>query len=207
MAWLRVVGAAIAVLAVVGLAGGAWRGWTRRQLAAAAIFGIATAAMNTFFYLAIDRTDLGKSVAIEFIGPIAVAAVMTRTPRNAGALALAATGVIVLGGVELGDNLLGLAVPARRVGAAGRRTSSSGRAWPSSGAGVAGLGIGLAIGALVLTPFGAPGSGPAWTSVAAARVLPARRRLLQRHRLRHRPVRAAADPDAPVLACCSPCSR
>ncbi len=35
--------------------------------------------MNTFFYLAIDRTDLGKSVAIEFIGPIAVAAAMTRT--------------------------------------------------------------------------------------------------------------------------------
>ncbi|MGH9272664.1 MAG: EamA family transporter, partial [Ilumatobacteraceae bacterium] len=108
VAWLRMVGAAIAVLAVVGLAGGAWRGWTHRQLAAAAIFGIATAAMNTFFYLAIDRTDLGKSVAIEFIGPIAVAAAMTRTPRNAGALALAAIGVIVLGGVELGDNLPGL---------------------------------------------------------------------------------------------------
>ncbi len=30
---------------------------------------------------------------------------------------------------------------------------------------VIGLGIGLAIGALALTPFGAPGSGPAWTSL------------------------------------------
>ena len=83
MAWFRVIGAAIAVLAV---SGAFWRGWTRRQLAAAAIFGVATAAMNTFFYLAIDRTDLGKSVAIEFIGPIAVAAAMTRTrPQRRGA--------------------------------------------------------------------------------------------------------------------------
>ena len=64
--------------------------------------------MNTFFYLAIDRTDLGKSVAIEFIGPIAVAAAMTRTRRNACALALAATGVVVLGGVELDGNAAGI---------------------------------------------------------------------------------------------------
>ena len=166
VAWLRMVGAAIAVLGVVGLAGGrAWRGWTRRELAAAAAFGIATAAMNTFFYLAIDRTDLGKSVAIEFIGPVVVAAAMTRTPRNAGALALAAAGVIVLGGVELGDNLTGLLylLAASACWAAyiviGSRVARLGR-------GVAGLGIGLGIGALVLTPFGAPGSGPAWTSAA-----------------------------------------
>jgi inner membrane transporter RhtA len=32
------------------------------------------------------------------------------------------------------------------------------------GRGVAGLGIGLAFGAVALTPFGAPGSGPVWTS-------------------------------------------
>ena len=106
VAWIRVIGAAIAVLAV---SGAFWRGWTRRQLAAAAVFGIATAAMNTCFYMAIDRTDLGKSVAIEFIGPIVVAAVMTRTRRNAGALVLAVAGVVVLGGVEIGDNTAGIA--------------------------------------------------------------------------------------------------
>jgi inner membrane transporter RhtA len=32
------------------------------------------------------------------------------------------------------------------------------------GRGVAGLGIGLAIGAVALTPFGAPGGGPVWAS-------------------------------------------
>ena len=64
--------------------------------------------MNLFFYLGINRIDLGKSVAIEFIGPIAVAAATTRTSRNAGALALAVAGVIMLGGVELAGNALGV---------------------------------------------------------------------------------------------------
>ncbi len=160
VAWLRVVGASVALLAVSRRA---LRGWTRPELGAAALFGIATAVMNLCFYLAIDRTDLGKSVAIEFIGPITVAAVMTRTRRNAGALVLAALGVAVLGGVELSGNTVGLAflLIASACWAAyivvGARVAQLGR-------GVAGLGIGLAIGALVLTPIGAPGSGPVWTS-------------------------------------------
>jgi len=160
VAWLRVVGAAAAILAV---AGRGLRGWSRRQLGAAAVFGIATAVMNLFFYLAIDRTDLGKSVAIEFIGPIAVAAAMTRSRRNAGALALAAIGVAVLGGVELSGNTVGLLfiLAASTCWAAyiviGARIAHLDR-------GVAGLGIGLGIGALFLTPIGAPWSGPVWSS-------------------------------------------
>jgi inner membrane transporter RhtA len=160
VAWFRVIGAAIAVLAV---SGASWRGWTRRQLAAAAIFGVATAAMNTFFYLAIDRTDLGKSVAIEFIGPIAVAAVFTRTRRNAAALALAVVGVVVLGGVELDGNALGMAYlfAASACWAAyivvGSRVAQAHE-------GIAGLGVALAIGAVALIPFGAPGSAVVWTS-------------------------------------------
>ena len=160
VAWLRVIGAAIAVLAV---SGAFWRGWNRRQLAAAAIFGVATAAMNTFFYLAIDRTDLGKSVAIEFLGPIAVAAVMTRSARNAAALGLAVIGVIVLGGVELDGNAAGMGylLAASACWAAyivvGSRVAQD---RPD----LAGLGVGLAIGAVALTPFGAPGSGVVWSS-------------------------------------------
>ncbi len=56
---------------------GFWRGWSRSQLRDAAIFGLATTAINLFFYLEISRIDLGKSVAIEFIGPILVAAWLT----------------------------------------------------------------------------------------------------------------------------------
>lgn len=162
VAWLRVVGAALVLLLVArrGL-----RDWTRADLAAAAVFGIATAAMNLFFYLAIDRIDLGKSVVIEFIGPIAVAAVFTRNRRNTIALLLAVAGVLVLGGVEVDSEPLGLLfiLLASAMWAAyivvGRRVAAQDR-------GVAGLAVGLAIGALVLTPIGAPGSGEAWTTPA-----------------------------------------
>ena len=64
--------------------------------------------MNLTFYLAIDRLDLGKGVAIEFIGPITVAALTTRTKRNAAALAFATLGVIVLSGIEVDNEPLGL---------------------------------------------------------------------------------------------------
>jgi inner membrane transporter RhtA len=160
VAWFRVIGATLALVAVSR----AWRErWTRSELAAAALFGIATALMNLFFYLAIERIDLGKAVTIEFIGPIAVAAVATRSARNAVALLFAMGGVVVLGGGEVEGNAIGLVFIglASAMWAAyiviGSRVARLDR-------GVAGLGVGLAIGALVIAPVGAPGSGDVWTS-------------------------------------------
>lgn len=158
VAWFRVIGAAIALLAV---SRGWRRGWTKQQLMAVAFFGIATALMNVCFYLGLDRIDLGKGVTIEFIGPIAVAAFSTRSRRNAIALGFAIVGVVVLGGVEVDDNLIGLIfiLLASTLWAVyivvGARVAQVDR-------GVAGLGIGLAIGAVAITPLGAPWSGPVW---------------------------------------------
>ena len=160
VAWFRLIGATIALLVV---SRGWWTGWTRRQLVAAGVFGIATALMNTFFYLAIDRVDLGKAVTIEFIGPITVAAVATRSLRNAVALLFAIGGVVVLGQGEIDGNALGLLfiLLASTMWAVyivvGSKVAQLDR-------GVAGLGIGLAIGSLVMTPVGAPWSGPVWAS-------------------------------------------
>ena len=129
------------------------RPWTRTDLTAAAIFGLATAAMNTCFYLAIQRLPLGKSVVIEFIGPIAVAAWFTRTRRNTMALLLAVTGVAILSGVEIGGDPLGIAYI---LGAStfwaiyivlGRRVAGLDR-------GLNGLGVGLVIGGLAILPLG-----------------------------------------------------
>ena len=160
VAWFRAIGAAIALLAVSS----GWRkGWTRQQLIGVAFFGVTTVLMNIFFYLAIERIDLGKGITIEFIGPIAVAAATTRSRRNAIALLFAVTGVIVLGGVEVDDNLLGVVfiLIASALWASyiviGSRVAQVDR-------GVAGLGLGLAIGALVLAPVGAPGSLEVWSS-------------------------------------------
>ncbi len=106
VAWLRVIGATIALVAVAWTR--VWTRWSRAELGAAALFGIATALMNTFFYLGIDRLPLGKGVAIEFIGPITVAALRTRNRRNAAALGLAVLGVAVLSGLEISGEPLGL---------------------------------------------------------------------------------------------------
>lgn len=156
VAWFRVMSAAALLLVI------SWRhqrgGWTRRELVGAAIFGTATAAMNLLFYLALDRLPLGKSVVIEFIGPIAVAAAFTRSVRNSAALVLAAIGVITLSGVEIGGEPLGIVFifGASAMWALyiilGRRVAQLDR-------GVAGLGVGLAIGSVVIMPFGITGSG------------------------------------------------
>ena len=133
-------------------------GWTRRDLTGAAVFGLATAAMNLSFYLAIERLPLGKSVVIEFLGPIAVAAAFTRTRRNAMALALAATGVAILSGVEIGGDPLGVLFifcAAAMWGAyivLGRRVAAQQR-------GLGGLGVGLLIGSVALLPIGWGGVG------------------------------------------------
>ncbi len=160
VAWFRVIGAAVAVVVLSR----AWRErWTRPDLIAAGLFGVATALMNTFFYLGIDRVDLGIAVTIEFIGPITVAAIATRSRRNALALVFAVAGVLVLGGTEVDGNALGLffIFLASACWAAyiviGSHVARLDR-------GVSGLGIGLGIGAVAITPIGAPGSIEVWTS-------------------------------------------
>lgn len=150
VAVFRVLLGAIPILLI------SWRGrrpWTREELKAAATFGIVTALMNISFYNAAARLPLGKSVLIEFIGPIAIAAYYTRTRRNAGALALAVAGVVVLSGAEIGGDPLGLffIFLASALWAAyillGRNVASLDR-------GLDGLGVGLVIGGLATLPIG-----------------------------------------------------
>jgi inner membrane transporter RhtA len=163
VAWLRVISAALILLVFSARRLRAQGKWTKDELVSAASFGIAVAFMNLTFYLAIDRLDLGKGVAIEFIGPICVAAWQTKSRRNAGALGLATLGVVILSGFELGNEPLGLLFIflASACWAAyivvGSRVAQLNR-------GVSGLGVGLAIGVVAIAPFGAPQSGPAWGS-------------------------------------------
>lgn len=157
VALLRVIGAAAILLALT------WRlqrGWSRRDLGLAAMFGTATALMNVTFYFAIERIDLGKSVVIEFIGPIAVAAAFTRTRRNTLALVLAVIGVVVLSGVEIDNEPLGLLF-VFLASALWAAYIMIGRTVASLDRGLSGLALGMAFGVLVLLPFGASGLGTA----------------------------------------------
>ena len=163
VAWFRVIGAALVlvVLSIPTLRRGGR--WTRDEITAVCLFGISTALMNLFFYLAIEHLDLGKGVAIEFIGPITVAALRTRTSRNAIALVFAVLGVLILSGIELGNEPVGLffIFLASAMWAAyiviGAKVARFDR-------GVSGLGVGLLIGAIFIAPFGAPTSGAAFSA-------------------------------------------
>ena len=161
VAWLRVLSAALILIAFSSRKNHS--SWTRRDLVWVAAFGTATALMNMFFYLAIDTMPLGKGVTIEFIGPITVAALRTRSVRNTVALLFAAVGVVVLGGVELGNEPLGLVfILAASVMWAGYIVMGSRVALADRG--VSGLALGLLFGGIVITPFAAGDAGAAFSS-------------------------------------------
>jgi hypothetical protein len=106
VAWLRIASAAV----VFGLWCRPWRyalalSPADRRIVLA--LGIVLAAMNSCFYLAIARLPLGTVGAIEFLGPIGLAAIGLRSARNVGALGFAMVGVFVLTDVRFAAETIG----------------------------------------------------------------------------------------------------
>ena len=162
VAWLRIAAAA----AVFALWRRPWRllgrldAQSRRLFAA---WGAVLAVMNACFYLAIDRLPLGTVAAIEFLPVIALAALGTRTPRNAAALALAVGGVYLLTDVRLEGEPLGVALAlANAVLFAvyivlGHRVAQGGGV-----AGIDGLAFSMLVALVVATPIGGWAAAPAF---------------------------------------------
>jgi inner membrane transporter RhtA len=106
VAWLRIASAAV----VFALWRRPWRYFVAlpaNERWTIAALGLVLAAMNACFYEAIARLPLGTVGAIEFLGPIALAAVGLRTPRNLAALLAACAGVYLLTDVRLEGALIG----------------------------------------------------------------------------------------------------
>lgn len=71
--------------------------WGRDKWVLAAIFGVSLGLMNGFFYAGIDLVPLGPAVTIEFLGPLLLAAVLSRSLRDATCVTLALIGMALLG--------------------------------------------------------------------------------------------------------------
>jgi inner membrane transporter RhtA len=159
VAWLRQLGASIVLLAWRRPGRAAWRG---KIFWLAAVFGMVTAAMNLVFYEAIHRLPLGTAVALEFVGPVLVAAFGSRSVRDLAALVIVVSGVVLIADVRWAGSTLGVlfALSAAVLWAAyivlGKRVASA-------GLGVDGLAVGFCVATVVLSPL-ALGAGPAWAS-------------------------------------------
>lgn len=134
---------------------------SRQQWLAIIPFGLAIGLMNGTFYASIARIPLGTAVAIEFLGPLVLAAVLStrRTDLLWVLLALAGVGMFglesFLGAASL--DLVGvlLALVAGAFWAGYVLTSARvGRLV----AGQDGLALAMVIGTLVVLPAGAPGA-------------------------------------------------
>jgi inner membrane transporter RhtA len=97
--------AAALILAII--ARPSLRGRTIGDWRAVAILAGSLAVMNIAFYNAIARIPLGIVTTIEFIGPLGLAAVSSRRPRDLIAIAVALAGVVAVSGV-LDASLQGL---------------------------------------------------------------------------------------------------
>ncbi|MGW9112156.1 EamA family transporter [Microbacterium sp. NPDC055683] len=133
--------------------------WTRTQWLAVVGFGLALGAMNGFFYAALERIPLGTAVAIEFLGPLVLAACLTRRGSDFAWVGVALAGMALLGvdsavGADALDPLgVVFALVAAAFWALYIRTSARvGRLVP----GLGGLAMALVVASVALLPFGVP---------------------------------------------------
>jgi inner membrane transporter RhtA len=152
---LRVVLAALILLAIRRPS---LRGLDAASLRAIALYGVSLGLMNLCFYQALRTIPLGVAVAVEFIGPLAVAAASHRSRLDILWLVLAAGGLALLAPWD-GQALdpLGL-LWALGAGVFWGLYVLFGQAAGRIGEGAASA-LGMAVAALVVIPFGAVSAG------------------------------------------------
>jgi inner membrane transporter RhtA len=166
VAWLRIVSA--------GLVFALWRRpWTllrrldRGARGVVLAWGAVLAAMNTCFYLAIDRLPLGTVAAIEFLPVVALAALGSRTVRNVAALAIAVAGVWLLTDVHLVDQPAGFVLAAANAVLFAGYIVLGHRVAQSELPGIDALGLAMMVAAVVALPVGIGPAAPAFTDPVA----------------------------------------
>lgn len=164
-AWLRLTGGALIFLLVARP-----RRPPRAVVGPVLALGLATAVMTMAFLVAVERIPLGTTVAIEFLGPLTVAAVRAHRRAMLAWPALALAGVLLLTRPWEGDlDLLGVGFAATAAVGWGVYIVLTQRVGDQL-TGVTGLAYTIPIAALVATPIGLAQALPglSWHVLAAS---------------------------------------
>lgn len=160
VAWLRIASAA-AVFAVWRRPWRLWASMSRTTRFTLVQLGVVLAAMNALFYLAIARLPLGTVGAIEFLGPLGLAALGVRSRRNVLALGLAMGGVYLLTDIRIAGEPLGFLFAFANAAlfmayvVLGHRISER-----DGGGGIDRLGLAMLAATVAITPVGIAGALP-----------------------------------------------
>ncbi len=134
------------------------QGHSRRAWVTVVAFGVALGLMNWSFYGALGRLPLGVAVTVEFLGPLALAAALSRRVRDLGAVLAAGVGVALIaqiGQVSLDEvDLLGIALALAAGGCWAAYivlSARTGAEFP----GVQGLALAMVVATVVVLPAGA----------------------------------------------------
>ena len=149
LVWLRLATSAVVLTIFVRPR---LRGRTRQDWRVAIAFGVVLGTMNWSIYESFARIPLGIAVTIEFLGPLGLAVVGSRRPRDLVWVALAGIGVALLG-VEPADlNVAGVAF-AMVAGASWAAyillSGSTGARWP----GLDGLTVASVVATVLMAPL------------------------------------------------------
>ena len=166
VAWMRIASAAV-VFAAWRRPWRVYTGAERDRLRLLIAFGVVLAAMNVCFYEAISRLPLGTVGAIEFLGPIALAAAGARSGRNVAALVLAIGGVWCLSEIRLTGHPAGFLFAFGNCALFAVYVMLAHRAAADGGAhGIDRLGAAMLVATIAITPAGLPGALHAFSSPA-----------------------------------------
>jgi inner membrane transporter RhtA len=163
VAWLRIASAAL-IFAVWRRPWRLFVGMPWSQARDLIALGVVLGAMNSIFYLAIARLPLGTVAAIEFVGPVALAALGARSRRNVLALGLVVVGGVALMDVRLAGEPLGFAFAFANCGlfmlyvVLGHRIARDGGA-----EGIDRLGAAMLVALVAVMPLGLREAAPAFS--------------------------------------------
>jgi inner membrane transporter RhtA len=116
-------------------------------------YGASLAALNVTFFEAIDRIPMGIAVTLAFAGPLVMALVASRRRRDVAIAALAAAGVVTLGGLDRPSSVPGV-ILAVLTGCAWIAVAYAARSVGDRTRRLDGLALALPVAALLTLPLG-----------------------------------------------------